>query len=50
MATPPPGCVPSEVTEAYAPPGQALVSATVLGRPEETDAVLEAGVRAQLTG
>jgi hypothetical protein len=43
-------CVPSEVAEAYAPPGQALVSATVLGRPEETDAVLEAAVRAQLTG
>jgi phytoene dehydrogenase-like protein len=43
-------CVPSEVAEAYAPPGQALVSATVLGLPEETDAVLEAAVRDQLTG
>jgi hypothetical protein len=38
------------VTEAYASPGQALVSATVLGLPEETEVVLEAAVRAQLTG
>ena len=43
-------CVPSEVAEAYAPPGRSLISATVLGLPAESDQDLEAGVRDQLTG
>ena len=41
-------CVPSEVAEAYAPPGRALVSATVLGVPDTRDDALLAEVRAQL--
>jgi len=43
-------CVPSALSRAYAPPGQALVSATVLGIPSADDATLEAAVRRQLAG
>jgi phytoene dehydrogenase-like protein len=43
-------CVPSAVSPAYAPPGGALVSATVLGVPGEDDGALDAAVRAQLGG
>jgi phytoene dehydrogenase-like protein len=42
--------VPSAVASSYAPPGAALVSATVLGSPVPDDAALEAAVRAQLAG
>lgn len=40
-------CVPSDLAPTYAPPGRALVSATVLGVPAEDDPALEAAVRAQ---
>ncbi len=40
--------VPSVVARGYAPPGAALVSATVLGVPAHDDPALEAAVRAQL--
>jgi phytoene dehydrogenase-like protein len=42
--------VPSVVARGYAPPGAALVSATVLGDPALDDAALAAAVRAQLAG
>jgi protoporphyrinogen oxidase len=42
-------CVPSNVSPALAPAGQALVSATVIGLPDEPDAALESAVRAQMT-
>jgi len=41
--------VPSVVAPGYAPPGAALVSASVLGVPAQDDAALEAAVRGQLT-
>ncbi|MEW6297612.1 MAG: NAD(P)/FAD-dependent oxidoreductase [Thermodesulfobacteriota bacterium] len=41
-------CVPSLVAPSYAPPGAALVSATVLGNPYQDDLTLEQVVRAQL--
>ncbi len=41
-------CVPSEVSPTYAPPGEALVSASVLGVPREDE--LEQRVRVQLQG
>ena len=41
-------CVPSEVAASYAPSGQALISASVLGLPSDESAV-EAQARAQLT-
>jgi phytoene dehydrogenase-like protein len=41
--------VPSEASPSYAPEGQALVSASVLGVPAEGDEELEGRVRAQLT-
>jgi len=41
-------CVPSDVAPGYAPPGAALVSATVLGIPEQDDPALQATVRGQL--
>lgn len=41
-------CVPSEVCAGYAPPGRALVSASVLGDPRVDDTELEQGVREQL--
>jgi len=43
-------CVPSDVAPSYAPPGAALVSATVLGVPPLDDAALDAAVRGQLRG
>ena len=43
-------CVPSDVAPSYAPPGAALVSATVLGIPPLDDDGLEAAVREQLRG
>jgi len=42
-------CVMSEVSSRYAPPGQALVSATVLGVGGEGEGDLERGVRDHLT-
>jgi hypothetical protein len=42
-------CVPSQVAPAYAPQGQSLVSATVLGNPDQSDEELETAVRSQLT-
>jgi phytoene dehydrogenase-like protein len=41
-------CVPSDVAPSYAPPGAALVSATVLGVPPLTDEALDGAVRGQL--
>ena len=41
-------CVPSAVSSRCAPPGESLVSATVLGNPETDDAALVESVRAQL--
>jgi phytoene dehydrogenase-like protein len=41
-------CVPSDVAPSYAPAGAALVSATVLGIPEQDDDALEAAVRQQV--
>jgi phytoene dehydrogenase-like protein len=43
-------CVPSNLAPDLAPPGAALVSATVLGDPPETDAALARAVRDQLAG
>lgn len=43
-------CVPSLVSPAYAPQGQHLVSATVLGIPTQDEARLEADVRDHLAG
>ena len=43
-------CVPSDVAPSYAPPGAALVSASVLGIPPLTDGQLDAAVRDQLEG
>jgi phytoene dehydrogenase-like protein len=42
--------VMSDVAPGYAPPGAALVSASVLGDPAADDAALEAAVREQLAG
>jgi phytoene dehydrogenase-like protein len=42
--------VPSNVAPSYAPPGAALVSATVLGTPTDQDSSLLEHVRRQLTG
>jgi len=42
-------CVVSEVAPSYAPPGTALVAASVPGDPEHDDAQLEEDVRRQLT-
>jgi phytoene dehydrogenase-like protein len=41
-------CVPSDVAPSYAPPGAALVSATVLGIPPLADEQLDAAVREQV--
>jgi phytoene dehydrogenase-like protein len=43
-------CVPSEVRASYAPPGWALVSASILGVPDVDDDVLEQRARDQLAG
>jgi phytoene dehydrogenase-like protein len=42
-------CVPSDVSPSYAPPGQALISATVVGQAEQEDGVLDRDARAQMT-
>jgi phytoene dehydrogenase-like protein len=42
-------CVPSDVNASYAPPGQALVSATVIGQGQADDGVLDRDARAQLS-
>jgi len=42
-------CVPSAVAPGYAPPGEALVSATVLGNPTDDDEDLDVAVRLQMT-
>lgn len=42
--------VVSNVAPGYAPEGQALVSAVVLGNPLDTDAAIEAAARVQLAG
>jgi phytoene dehydrogenase-like protein len=42
-------CVPSEVSPSYAPPGQALISATVVGQANQDDGVLDRDARAQLS-
>ncbi len=41
-------CVPSDVAPSYAPPGAALVSASILGIPPLDDEALDAAVREQL--
>lgn len=41
-------CVPSDVSASYAPPGKALVSATVVGTGHSDDGVLDRDARAQL--
>ncbi len=43
-------CVPSDVAPSYAPPGAALVSATVLGVPPLSDEALDGAIRDQLRG
>jgi phytoene dehydrogenase-like protein len=43
-------CVPSDVAPSYAPPGAALVSASVPGIPPLDDEALDAAVREQLGG
>jgi len=43
-------CVPSDVAPSYAPPGAALISATVLGVPPLDDDALATAVREQLRG
>lgn len=42
-------CVPSDIAPSYAPPGQALISATVIGTPPTEDAGLDRDARAQMT-
>lgn len=42
-------CAPSDVQASYAPPGQALISATVLENANADDAALDNEVRLQLT-
>ncbi len=43
-------CVPSVISPAYAPEGQHLISATVLGNPELNDEQLRQAVHTELTG
>jgi phytoene dehydrogenase-like protein len=42
-------CFPSQVAPSYAPPNSTLVSASVLGNPDEDDELLRARVQGQLT-
>lgn len=42
-------CVPSDVQASYAPPGQALISATVIEQPNADDAALDREARQQLS-
>ncbi len=41
-------CVPSDVAPTYAPPGAALVAATIVGTPGQEDAELDRSTRRQL--
>jgi phytoene dehydrogenase-like protein len=41
-------CVPSQVAPSYAPPGAALISASIVGDPGVADTALERNVRAHL--
>jgi phytoene dehydrogenase-like protein len=41
-------CVPSQVAPSYAPPGESLISVTVVGNPDLRDLHLEAEVRKQM--
>ena len=43
-------CVPSQVCAGYAPEGRALISASLIGVPEEEDETVLKAVRAQLGG
>jgi phytoene dehydrogenase-like protein len=43
-------CVPSDVAPSYAPPGEALISASILGILPLDDEAVEAAVREQLRG
>jgi phytoene dehydrogenase-like protein len=43
-------CVPSDVAPSYAPPGRALISASILGIPPLDDDGVEAAARKQLRG
>lgn len=43
-------CFPSEVAPSYAPHGQGLCAASVIGLPERSDEALERDVRTQLRG
>jgi phytoene dehydrogenase-like protein len=43
-------CVPSQVAPTYAPPGRALVSASLVGDPGDSDDSIERAVRAQMEG
>lgn len=43
-------CAPSDVQPPYAPAGQALLSVTTLGVPDEDDDTLDARLRAELRG
>jgi phytoene dehydrogenase-like protein len=42
-------CVPSDIAPGYAPPGQALISATVVGTPPTEDGALDRDARGQMT-
>lgn len=42
-------CVPSSIAPSYAPKGRALIAASIVGNPRESDAQLEGAVRAQLS-
>lgn len=43
-------CVPSQVSDTYAPEGKSLISVTVLGIPAAEDAILDQQIRSQLVG
>ena len=42
-------CVPSGIAPSYAPKGSALIAASIVGNPQESDQQLERAVRAQLS-
>lgn len=43
-------CVPSVIAPSYAPKGRALIAASIIGNPQESDPQLETAVRVQLSG
>ncbi len=43
-------CVPSVIAPSYAPQGRALIAASIIGNPQESDPQLEKAVRVQLLG